>query len=118
MVVVESTNNLNDESQVFRVVAQYTIGAWQLGALYDNHDATTYTPVAPVAGDVLKAKENQGNGWIVSSQYTLGQWALKAQYGQSDILRGGEVDRDADVLSLGADYKLSKKIRVFGFLHH
>jgi|GEM_PF-68310 len=115
VVVVESTNNLNDESQVFRVVAQYTIGAWQLGALYDNHDATTYTPVAPVAGDVLKAKENQGNGWIVSSQYTLGQWALKAQYGQSDILRGAEVDRDADVLSLGADYKLSKNTRLFGF---
>ncbi|HMW71546.1 MAG TPA: porin [Cellvibrionaceae bacterium] len=112
VVVVESNKNLNDESQVYRLVAQYTLGAWQLGALYDNHDATTYTAAAD--NKSLVGKENQG-GWIVSSQYTLGQWALKAQYGQSDILRGAEVERDADVLSLGADYKLSKNTRLFGF---
>lgn len=111
VVVVESTGNLNNESQVYRLVAQYTLGAWQLGALYDNHDASTYT----ASGTTLVEKENQGSGWILSSQYTLGQWALKAQYGQSDILRGAEVDRDADVLSLGADYKLSKSTRLFGF---
>lgn len=113
VVVVESTSNINDESQVYRLVAQYTLGAWQFGGLYDNHDATTYTNAADNLSTT--AKENQGNGWILSSQYTIGQWALKAQYGQSDILRGGEIDRDADVLSLGADFKLSKSTRLFGF---
>lgn len=118
VAVVESNTSLNDESQVYRLVAQYTLGAWQLGALYDNHDATSYTPSKNADGkDVapLIVKENQGSAWIISSQYTLGQWALKAQYGQSDILRSSEIERDADVLSLGADYKLSKTTRLFGF---
>lgn len=111
VVVVESNASLHDESQVYRLVAQYTLGAWQLGALYDDHDETRYNPVAP-----LVAREIQGSGWIISSQYTLGQWALKAQYGQSDIMmKSAANERDADVFSLGADYKLSKTTRLFGF---
>jgi predicted porin len=115
VVIVEANTLQNDESQVYRLVAQYTLGAWQFGALYDNHDASTYSKVTVAGVDSLVEKENQGSGWIVSSQYTLGQWALKAQYGQTDILRGAEVDRDADVLSIGADFKLSKSTRLYGF---
>lgn len=111
VVVVENNASLHDESQVYRLVAQYTTGAWQLGALYDDHDETRYNAAVP-----LVAKEIQGSGWIISSQYTLGQWALKAQYGQSDILmKINSNERDADVFSLGADYKLSKATRLYGF---
>jgi predicted porin len=114
-VAVVETASLSDESQVYRLVAQYTMGPWQFGALYDNHDATTNTIATANNVSVRVPVENQGAGWIVSSQYTIDKWVLKAQYGQSDILRGTELDRDADVLSLGVDYKYSKNGRFYGF---
>lgn len=113
-VVYAESANLSDESKVYRLVAQYTMGQWQFGALYDNHDATVNNPpVAPAT--TYTAIENQGSGWILSTQYLINKWALKVQYGQSDILRGAELDRDADVLSLGVDYKYSKNGRFYGF---
>lgn len=82
------------ESDVIRAVVQANLGDFQLGALIENDDT------ADVKND----------GWMVSGKYKLGNWALKAQYGQSDIVtQGGET------YSLGADYKLAKNTKVFGF---
>ncbi|MFL0800804.1 MAG: porin [Agarilytica sp.] len=92
--------NLNDggiseDLDVFRLVAQYTIADIQLGALYESSD--------PVAGD-------DKDGVFGSVKYTLDKIALKAQYGKSDIRSEG-----GDTLSIGADYKISKPLKVFAY---
>ncbi|WP_444931185.1 porin [Microbulbifer sp. SSSA002] len=80
---------------VHRFVAQYNIGAVQVGALFEEQDADGSDSV---------------DGWVGSVAYKLDQWTLKAQYGQSDIkAEGGET------YSLGADYKFNSAAKVFGF---
>lgn len=88
----------DDGVDVIRAVAQYKIGDFQLGALYEDVDIDT---------DVF---EGSADGWVVSAKYTTDQWALKAQLGQSDI-----VEDDGDTYSLGVDYKLSKKFKTFAY---
>lgn len=84
-----------EDSTVMRGVVQANIGSFQLGALYETDETN----------DV------DTDGWMLSGQYKVGSWALKAQVGQSDIkAEGGET------YSVGADYKLAKNTKVFGFL--
>jgi predicted porin len=80
---------------VSRLVGQYTLGSWQLGALYEDQE---------------KADGSTQDGWLTSAAYKINAWTLKAQYGQSDI-----VVADAETYSLGADYKLSSAAKVFAF---
>lgn len=82
------------DSTVIRGVVQATFGGFQLGLLAENDDT------AGVDND----------GWAVSGQYSLGNWALKAQVGQSDIATSG-----GETYSVGADYKLGKNTKLFGF---
>lgn len=83
-----------EDSNVIRAVVQANFGDFQLGALVESDDTA----------DV------ENDGWMLSGQYKLGSWALKAQYGQSDISAAG-----GETYSLGADYKLAKNTKVFGF---
>ncbi|MDN3640620.1 porin [Simiduia curdlanivorans] len=82
------------DSTVIRGVVQATLGSFQLGLLAETDDT------AGVETD----------GWAVSGQYKMGDWALKAQAGQSDISTAG-----GETYSLGADYKLAKNTKLFGF---
>ena len=48
---------------------------------------------------------------MVSAQWNLdGKWALKAQHAASDMKQVG-----TEQTSIGADYKLSKAAKVFGY---
>ncbi|MFL0803669.1 MAG: porin [Agarilytica sp.] len=92
--------NLNDggiaeDLDVFRLVAQYKIADIQLGALYESAD--------PATGD-------DADGIFGSVKYTMDKIAIKAQYGTSDIREEG-----GDTLSIGADYKISKPLKVFAY---
>lgn len=82
------------DSNVIRGVVQAKLGDFQLGALVESDDT------AGVEND----------GWMVSGQYKLGSWALNAQIGQSDISTSG-----GETYSVGADYKLAKNTKLFGF---
>ncbi len=87
-----------ESADVFRVVGQFTIGPVQLGALYEDQDA----------GDSSLLDDD---GWVVSVKYKMtDKIALKAQYGESDMVKVG-----AETASLGLDYKLSKKTKLFAF---
>ncbi|WP_430460591.1 porin [Thalassolituus sp. LLYu03] len=80
-----------------RVVAQYTLGAVQLGALWETQDVDGTDSV---------------DGWMASAAYKLnGDVTLKAQYGASDIKKEGGVS-----YSLGADYKLAKTAKTFAYV--
>lgn len=86
----------DENAEAMRAVAQINLNAVQLGALYEQYE-----------------EENQDSvdGWLVSAQFKVASdWALKAQYGQSD-----QHEEGGETMSIGADYKLSKNAKVFGF---
>lgn len=78
-----------------RLAARYTLGQVHLGALYETNDDGV----------------SDEDGLLVSALWKLSsQWGLKAQYGESDINAP-----DNKMLSVGADYYLSKNATVYGF---
>lgn len=87
-----------EDVDVARAVARLKLGAFQLGAMYEDQDAGTSSLI-------------DDDGFVVSAMYKVGKkWALKAQYGESDIKYLG-----AETYSAGVDYKLSKRSKVFAY---
>lgn len=97
-----------------RLVLQYNRGDWQLGALYEETDAD-------FMADAFSA-------YALSLLYKLnGEWSLKAQHGASDGYLQVDLSpitaapvasspfENGETTSVGADYKLSKNAKVFGF---
>lgn len=81
-----------------RLVGQYSLGDFQLGALYETADNDLH----------------DGDGFLVSALWKATDvWSLKAQWGDSDIKL-----EDSQSLSLGADYKLSDRAKLFGYYTH
>jgi len=90
-------NNVND-SDVIRLVSQYSLGDLQLGALYERSEHAT-------------SNRGEQDGFVLSAAYTLDKWVLKAQGGASDQrVKGGRE------YSLGADYLFNDDSRLFGFV--
>lgn len=86
------------DTDVLRVVAQYSIADLTLGGLWEQDNR---------AGDA-----NDNEGWVYSAAYkATSDITLKAQYGQSDIVKD-----NAETYSLGADYKLAKGAKVYAFV--
>lgn len=83
-----------EDRDTLRLVAQYKVGQFQLGALVEQQEE----------GNVDK------DGWMLSGQYKINKIALKAQAGKSDIEK-----QDATAFNLGVDYKLSKKFKTFAY---
>ena len=85
-----------ENTDVIRLVAQYSFDAFQFGALYEMEDADG---------------EDSRDAALISAKYKMNKWAFKAQYGSSDIKEEG-----GSTFSIGADYKLAKSIKYFGYL--
>lgn len=88
-----------------RLVAQYKVGDLQLGALWEEND--------------VEGMDTQ-DAMHVSAAYKIDKITLKAQYSISEISASKIVDSgisgdEGEMWSLGADYKLGKKTKVFAF---
>lgn len=96
---------------IVRLVGRYTVGALQLGALYEQ--STVDATVANVASEL------DSDAWLVSAKFNATEkFAFKAQYGDAgvDVNAGGViVDAGGESLSVGADYLLSKNTTLFGY---
>jgi predicted porin len=93
--VAYDTDVKEDGIDVTRLVAQYSMAGVTLGGLWETQQQ---------AGD-------NKDGWIYSAAYKLNSdTTLKAQYGESDI-----VEDNAKTYSLGLDYKLAKRAKVYAF---
>ena len=78
-----------------RLVGEYSVSDFTLGAMWQQ--------AMPEEGD-------DEDGFLLSASYKIGATKLKIQHAQSDIkTEGGEQT------SIGADYKLGKQTKVFGF---
>lgn len=85
-----------EEVDVLRAVGRYTLGAVQLGALYENYD-----------NGVMDE-----DGFFVSALWNFAdKWALKGQYGSSEIKMV-----DGESISVGVDYKAAKSTTLFGYV--
>ncbi|RYY74936.1 MAG: porin [Gammaproteobacteria bacterium] len=88
------------EADIVRLVGRYTIGAFQLGALYEKASDDT---------------DDDVDGLVVSAKFNAtDKFALKAQYGNMS-LDDDLGDADRDQLSVGFDYSLSKNTTLFGY---
>jgi predicted porin len=84
-----------DNTDTYRLVAAYTLGAVQLGGAYENYQRDL--------GD--------GNGYFASVKWTVtDQWVFKTQYGESDIKIDGRQS-----FSIGGDYIFSKTAKAFTY---
>jgi predicted porin len=93
---------------IARLVGRYTIGQIQLGALYEQ---ASYDE-----GD----NEGDADGWILSAKFSATDaLAFKLQYGDNAVEEeeSGVVveELDAEALSFGVDYLLSKNTTVFAY---
>ena len=88
-----------DKQDLIRLVGQYEIGALKLGAMYQQNE------------DNLGTKDE--SGYFVSAAYKLDKnITLKAQCGAIE----DDIDGDEEqTLSLGADYTLGKRTKLFAF---
>jgi len=88
-----------DDYDVTRLAAEYSFGKTKLGAIIQNDE------------EITGAEEN--SGFVVSAQHTIDKWVLKGQYSSNteDL-----ADVDTTLVSLGADYKLSKNAKLYGYL--
>ncbi|MFL0810752.1 MAG: porin [Agarilytica sp.] len=86
----------SEDIDTLRLVAQYNIGDFQIGALYESMDD--------------EAAEEDVDAIFVSVKYKMGDLALKAQLGSSDV-----VVEDGETLSIGADYTLAKNLKTFAY---
>lgn len=89
-----------DDQELIRAVAQWTIDALQLGFMYQQNE------------DNQDSASKDESGYFVSAAYKIDAFTLKAQYGQ---IEDDADDDEEETLSLGADYKLGKKTKLFAF---
>lgn len=89
-----------DNQDLLRLVTQYQLKALRLGFVYQQNE------------DSQDGSSIDEDGYFISAAYQLDAVTLKAQYGsvESDI-----ADSDKQTLSIGADYKLAKSTKLFGF---
>jgi len=95
--MVDSINNLD----AYRVTAQYKLGQLALGAIFQDSEQTE--------------GELDGSGYIVSAAYTMDKWVAKAQWGTDDSGIRNKANEEADMWSVGVDYKWSKAARAFAY---
>lgn len=84
-----------DNTDTYRLVGAYTLGAVQLGGAYEKYEREI----------------GNGDGYFASLKWSLtDQWIIKTQYGQSDIKVDGR-----ESFSLGGDYIFSKTAKAFAY---
>lgn len=89
-----------DRQDLMRLIAKYNISNLTLGAMYQQNE------------DSLDSDLKDESGYLLSAAYKMDNITLKAQYG---AIEDNADNDEEDTLSLGADYKLSSKTKLFAF---
>ena len=107
LALAAEQNVTGQDVDITRLVARYTVGAFQLGGLYEQ------------ASFDADGSDEDADSWFVSAKYNIDdQWALKAQYGKGDYdttEEGIVVNSTGESASIGVDYTLTKNATLYGF---
>lgn len=85
------------------VAAKLNINNFELGALFQQSENSD---------SAFDGGDFEDTTYIVSAAVKLDRWKLKAQYGMTDL---DTSDDDLTLMALGADYKVGKSSKVFGY---
>lgn len=87
--------------EAMKVGLGFRMDAFKLGAIYED------------ISDDESGSASSRDAYYINGMFTMGAWDLKAAYG---ISNDGEsaVDTEFDTYSIGADYNLSKRTKLFG----
>jgi len=110
--VAAGYNTING-TDAYRGVAQFKLGEFKLGGLYQNTESQT--------------TDQEGDSFLVNLSYNLNGVNLKAEYGEDDagygkyfknsVSNAGSVtgtDINVTQITVGADYRVSKSTLVYG----
>ncbi len=89
-------NTVAIEREAWKIGLGYTMGAFQVGLMYENQDNTWATT------------DYGHSAWMLNAAYTMGAMKLKAEYlkaGESDAVD----DTGATMWAVGMDYSMSKR---------
>ncbi len=85
------------------VAAKLNIENFELGALFQQSENSD---------SAVDGGDFEDTTYIVSAAVKLDRWKLKAQYGMTDM---DASDDDLTLMALGADYKVGKSSKMFGY---
>ena len=107
LALAAEQNVTGQDVDITRLVARYTVGAFQLGGLYEQ------------ASFDADGGDEDADSWFVSAKYNIDdQWALKAQYGKGDYdttEEGIVVNSTGESASIGVDHAMTKNATLYGF---
>ena len=83
-----------------RLAAEYNFGDTKVGALVQSGEDSDL--------------DAEATGYMISAQHKMGKWVAKGQYAASTEEMGA-AEEDIAMVTLGADYKLNKKVKLYGY---
>jgi predicted porin len=101
-----AADNEIDGQDLVRAVAQYKIGSLQLGFMYQDTESVL---------DSSNSSYFEEDGFFLSAKYGFDKVVLRAQYGEVEGEDENNLDYEEETFSLGVDYKLAKKTKVFAY---
>lgn len=103
--VSTTLNDLGGSTLVdaFHIAAKAKIENFEVGALFQQSENSD-----PVGG-----LDYEDTTYIVNAAVNLDRWKLKVQYGMTDL---DTSDDDLTLMALGADYKVGKSSKMFGYV--
>lgn len=91
-----------------RLVAQYSVDNFTVGGIYQTAESS----------DTDRYGDIDETGLVLSGTYDIDAWKLKLQYStnnEDDNNANNDSEADITLLTFGADYKISKTTKVFGY---
>lgn len=86
---------------ITRLSAEYSFADAKVGALLQQGEDT--------------ATKLESESFMLSTQYKMDKWTLKAQYASDTTESTPTSDFDTSMITIGADYKLSSKAKLFAY---
>jgi predicted porin len=127
-------NSSFGSADITRLVGEVVFGPAKVGALYQTAEGSDRIDVLPSVSSIGSVNQlsdfgnstaGTGNGsykeqdaWMLSAEFAATkEFILKAQYGYSEStpVAAGLDDTEATMIAFGADYKLDKNAKLFGY---
>ncbi len=110
MWLAVSVDDSIDMTDMWRLVGQFKVGDWALGAMYQSAEESE-TGMG-IGGGIF----DEEDGWMLSAKWATGPHAVKLQYGYSERQAiGTNIETETDNYAIGYDFKLAKGTKLYTY---